>query len=810
MRTFRFAIRSLRRTPGFSATVVLTLALGIGLSTAVFTVANTMLVHRLPFRDQDRIIAMSGVTGDGSFANFPLRVDDFRDFARGANTLESIAFHGYEGSAASTFSENGQTYRIARSLVSGNFFDVIGAQPVIGRVLRPEDDVSGATSVGVISYRIWQQRFGGDSSVLNRSIIMHETGRAISIVGVMPKGMNYPRGADLWVPFIATATDTPEPTRLTSASTSIVARLRHGVHERDASAELTAFYQRPGARGFGSSAHAVVTPLPAFILGDTKLALIVVSAAAALLLLVTCVNVANLVLVRGLARVREVAVRMALGAARTRVIAQVFSESAVIAGAGAVCGTVIAATALRTFVALAPSGFPRLDEISLNASSLLIAIGITAIATILFATVPAMMTSRLDLTHALRSGSRDGGKGKQYSVVTEMLVGGQIALAVVMLSFAGLIGRSFVRMGQVDLAFTPDQVLVVELSSAGWSKDKEARIATVERLVERLSAIDAVSAVTPTMGVPLSPESGVLARIGPVGQTPAQVADNPVVNLEVAAPNYFDALGVRIVRGRTFTDDDRAGAQPVVVVSESSARHHWPNQDPIGKGFAGVRNPDGTPGQFTVVGVVADVRYRNFLDVRPSVYLPLRQSPFAKVPSTLLIRTAASAGAIAPALRQAIAEIDPRIEAASIAPLTTLLSVPLAQPRLNAILLGSFAFAAVALAAIGLFGVIARAVRQRTREFGIRMALGATSGSVSRMVIRRGLTIAAAGALTGLTVSLATGRVLASILFEVSPTDPTTLAAVVVGVLLVAALASFFPARAGSMINPATLLRGDE
>jgi predicted permease len=784
--------------------VVLTLALGIGVSTAVFTVANTMLVQRLPVRDQDRIVAMWGATGDGSFANFPLRVDEVREFARATNALESIAFHGYEGSAASAFRDNGRTYRISRSLVSGNFFDVLGVQPVIGRVLRDEDDVAGATSVGVISHRLWQQRFGGDTSVLDASIVMHETGRSIAIVGVMPRGLDYPRGTDLWVPFVATATDNAEPLRLTSAAASLVGRLRSGASGRDAAAELTAFYRRPGANALSSNVHAIVTPLPDRILGDTRLALIVVFATASLLLLVTCVNVANIMLVRGIARVRETAVRLALGASRTRVIARVFCESAVVAVFGAALGTAIAVASLNAFVALAPASFPRLDAISPDTSTWLIAIGVTGLATVLFATLPAVMSSRLDLTRALRAGSRDGGRGKQLAILTEMLVGGQVALAVVMLSFAGLVGRSFVRMGEVDLAFSPEDVLVVELSSSGRAEERSAAIATVERLSESVAAIDGVVAATPTMGVPLSPESGVLARIGPPGQTPSEIADNPVVNLEVVAPDYFDALGIEVIRGRAFSEDDRAGTPPVVVVSESAARYHWPNQNPIGKTFAGRADP------LTVVGVVADTRYRNFLDARSSVYLPLRQTPFPMMPSTLLVRTKVATGTIVPALSKAIAEVDPRIEVAAVTPLAGLLSVPLAQPRLNAILLAAFALTAITLATIGLFGVVARAVQQRIREFGIRMALGATVSSIARLVVGRAMLIAAVGALGGLAIAAASGRLMASMLYEVSPTDPATLLAVAAGVLLTTAIASFVPALSGTTAEPAALLRGDD
>ena len=797
----RVAARSLRRTPGFSFTAIATLALGIGLSTAVYTVADTLLLRELPVREQDRLVVLWGEKADGSFPHFPFDLRQAADFARGARSLESVAYAAYEGAWPTAFREGESITRLSRALVSGNFFDVLGARPVLGRGLRPEDDVIGAAPVIVLGHGAWRRQFGSDSGVIGRQIILHENGVAHTIVGVMPPGLEYPRAADLWAAVVPTRTRPGADS--TFAHVDLVGRLAPGATPAAVRAEATAFFASTPSFVAQSELRAVVQTLPRLILGDTRPAIIAFAVASLLILLITCINVANLLLVRGLARVQEVAVRSALGASRGRVLAQLLTENALLAIAGGALGLVVAKAVVAGFIALAPAGTPRLDEIQVNAGALTGALTITGFAMLLFAVAPAVMTSRVELQNALRSGTRQSA-GRRSRRTTEALVAGQIALALVVLAAAGLITRSLFELERAELSFEPSRLLIAELSIRSDRFDDAAKQrALLERVAPAVSGVPGVEAVSAVVAIPFAGSGGWDGRPAREGQTREEAAANPILNMEVVGPEYFEALGIRIVRGRSFTEADREGAPTVVMLSERAARHYWPGEDPIGKRLRMGPSP------LTVVGIVPETRYRDLRDARASIYFPLRQSFFPFAPTTLAIRTTSAPDALVPSIRRAIAETDPGVALASAAPFESYLDRPLAQPRLNALLLAVFAGAAVVLAAVGLFGVMATMVRQRARELGVRMALGATARDLRIMVMRRGLSIAIAGSALGLIAALLANRLLASLLYEVTPTDASTLAVVTLLLLAIAALATVIPARATTRIDAAAALRVD-
>ena len=802
LRDARIGLRTLRRTPGFALVAVLTLALGIGLSTAVFTVADALLLRPLPVHDQNRLVVLWAETHDGDF-HYPFEFPDARAFARRTQSLEHIALTAYEGAWPVSIQNAGRTSQMRRALVSGAFFDVLGAHSMLGRALRAEDDVVGAAPVVVLSYGAWQRWFGGDSAVLGRRIVMYQDGKAYTIVGVMPQGLDYPHGADIWAPLVPARTIAG--TDSTIADVDVIGRLRPGRTIADARNELTSYFGRAEAPSWQRDFHGVAHTLPELVLGDVRPALLAFAVAAGLLLLITCINVANLLLVRGLARMREIAVRSALGAGRRRIMGQLLIENVLLAIGGGALGVAVAAAAVRSFVAFAPAGVPRLHEIHLNATALAGAVGISGIAMLLFSLAPAVMTSRVALQQVLRSDTRQSA-GPRSRRVTEGLVMGQVALALLVLSAAGLIARSLIKLERAKLSLEPSHLLIGELAIRFDRYDSLAKqTAMLDQLVTHIQAIPGVRGVSPVVAPPFAGPGGWDGRPAAEGQTPAQAAANPVLNMEVVAPDYFTTLGIPIVHGRGFTDADREGAPPVVVLSESAARHYWPGGDPIGKRL---KMSNSAP-PLSVVGIVPDTRYRSLREARPSIYFPLRQSPFPYAPSKLVIRTSGPPADLVPTIRRVIGESAPGVALASAAPFATYLDGPLAQPRLNALLLAVFAAAAVVLAAVGLLGVMATMVRQRTRELGVRMALGATANDLRRMVLRRGLAIATIGVGAGLVGALLANRLLSAMLYEVSPTDGVTLA-VVAGVLLaVAVIASFIPARAITRIDPVSALRAE-
>jgi predicted permease len=807
----RIGLRTLGRTPGFALVAILALALGIGLSTAVFTVADALLLRPLPVHDQDRLVVLwgedrgqggHGDQGDHGFVHYPLGFNDATGFARRTRTLEQVAFVSYYGALEQPVRDGDQMTRLGRALVSGDFFDVLGTRPVIGRTLRPEDDVVGAAPVAVLSYAAWQSRFGGDPQVLGRQLRIFGDDMAYTIVGVMPQGLEFPSGTDFWAPIVAPASAEQRSFILLD----VLGRLRPSATAADARRELTAFFARPEASAWvRDHLGGVVGTLPRLIIGDVRPAMLVFAAAAGLILLITCINVANLLLVRGLARVREMAVRSALGARRARVMAQLLIENALLAIAGGILGVVVAAVAVRSFVAFAPDGIARLDEIHLNATVLAGALAITGLATLLFAVAPAVMTSRIHLQQVLRSDARQS-TGRRSRLATELLVVGQVALALLVLSAAGLIARSLMKLERAKLSLEPGHLLVGELALRFDQHDNVTRqTAMLETLLTRLRATPGVDGVSPVVAVPFSGSGGWDSRPSAEGQTAEAAAANPMLNVEVVDPDYFRTLGIPIIHGRRFTNADREGAPSVVMLSESAARHYWPGANPIGKRLE--VGPPKSKQTATVVGVVPDTRYRSLRDARATIYFPLRQSSFPYAPLTLVIRTSGPPAELVPTIRRVIGEAAPGVALVSAASFETYMEGPLAQPRLNTLLLAMFAGAAVALAAIGLFGVMTTMVRQRTRELGVRMALGATTGDLRRIVIRRGLVIATAGVGAGLVGALLANRLLSAMLYDVSPTDGLTLAAVAGLLLSVALLASVIPARSITRIDPVIALR---
>lgn len=800
LQDIRVAARSLRNTPGFALVAVVTLALGIGLSTAVFTVADALLLRRLPVRDQSHLVVLWGTRDRAS--DLPLNIVDGQEFVRGSRTMEQTALFLFNGAWPLPTRDGDQVTRLRRALVTGGFFDVLGVQPVLGRALRPSDDVRGAAPVLVLSYAAWRQRFNAEPHVLGRQVVMYDDGTPYTIVGVMPQGLDYPKGTDFWAPVVPAMS----PEGLSLMGFYVIGRLARAATPASAADELTAFFRRPEASTGNRDLRGVASQWQRLVIGDVRPALIAFAAAAGLLLLVTCINVANLLLVRGFARVREVAVRSALGASRGRIVSQLLTENALLAVAGGVLGVVLAAVAIRSFVAFAPAGVPRLDEIQVNVTALAGAVAITVVAMMLFALAPAILTSRTHLERALRSDTRQSAS-RRSRIATEALVAGQLALALLVLSAAGLITRSLMKLERADLSFEPSHLLIGELAwRSDVYSDASKERALLERLVPQLEALPGVQAVSPAVAVPFSGTGGWDGKPAAEGQSAEEAAANPILNMEVVTPDYFATLGIPLLRGRGFTDQDREGAPLAVVISQSAARYYWPGGDPIGRRFKMGPNLKQTA---TVIGVVPDTRYRDLRDARSSIYFPLGQASFPFTPTTLAIRTTGRPSDLVATIRRVITESEPGVALVSAAPFESFLAGPLAQPQLNAILLAVFAIAAVALAAVGLFGVIATMVRQRTQELGIRLALGAAPRDLWRMVMRRGLAIGIAGLVPGMIGALLANRLLVSLLYEVSPTDVVTLVGGAGLLLGIVGLASAAPAHLTTRVDPVLALRAE-
>jgi predicted permease len=803
----RFAFRTLFRSPGFTLTAALTLALGIGVTTLMFGVVNAVLLRPLPYPDQDRLMLVFNVSNNAPEVN-TIRATalDFEDYRTRARTFEAMAGHIGTGF---TFSGSGDPELVIGQLVTPDFFKVVGVTPALGRPFAPEEYTPGRENVVILSHGLWQRRFGGQASAIGSAVTIN--GRTWTIAGVMPRGFEYPAPRyQLWVPLPSPRTADLPPVNRAAHYIQIVGRLKPGVTHEQANAEIVSIASALAAQYPASNANltARAISLDEYNVRDVKMPLYVLLGAVGLVVLIACANVTNLLLARATSRHREVAIRQALGAARWRLVRQFLAETAVLYALGAGGALALASWGMSALVTLGPADIPRISEAALDGRVLAATLALSFVTALLFGLAPALQGAAGDPADALRAGGRSVSAGRSRQRFRVVLVVAEVALSVVLLIGAGLTLHSLMRLTSVDHGFDADGQLTfsVVLSPRRYP-DPQAMTATADRMLDRLAAIPGAASSGFTTALPLSGqniENGFTVE----GYTPRSADDNPVAGMRGVAGDYFTALGARVTAGRTFTAADRATSQPVAIVNEGFARRYLAGRDPVG---ARLRE-NGKAEWRTVVGVIADLKHAGpAAEARPEVSLPYSQlePSFMTTWSRgiyFVVRGQVPGTALVPQVRRELAAIDRDMPLNEVQPMSALASDAVSEPRFRTILLGAFAALAITLASIGVFGVLAYFVAQRTREIGIRVALGATSGDILRMIVGRGLAIAAIGLAIGLASAIPLSRAIESLLFEVKPLDPLTIALVVAGLTVVAGLASYLPARRALRIEPMTAL----
>jgi predicted permease len=811
IRNLRHAVAQLVRDLGFAAIAIVTHALGTGANTAVFSLVKATLLSPLPYEEADRLTAIWGPDrGESTHLslrevyNYPLETQSFSGIA------------GYQEYDAS-FTGGQEPELIRAGSATPNLFEVTRTHAMLGRVFTPADTAGGTSDVIVIGHGLWQRRFGGAPNIIGTSVQVN--GRARTIIGVMPPTFRLPadfsalRPTEAWVPEVV------NPANLGAwgnRSYSGLARLKDGVSATTASAELPLVAERWIKAGYvrsmpdgslGGLARRVI-PVDEFVTGQVRTSLLILFGSVAFVLLIACANVANLQLARADVRRREVAVRAALGAERGHIVMQLLTESVLLAIAGAAAGLAVAWAGLQIVVTLRPANLPRLDETTLDATVL----GFTAllaVATgILFGLLPALQLSRPDVTDILRDGGRTGTAGRSRQVARRALVVLQLASSVVLALAAGLLIRSLVELNQIDLGFNPHNVLTAQIQVPATDYPTPADVVRFHRqAVERVAGIGGVRAVGSVRVLPLARTIGDWSI--KIEGRPYVPEENPNGDYQAVTPGYFEAMGLKLIRGRFLTDADREDSMPAVVINETMAARYWPNEDAIGRQF--MMGTDDKP-WLTIVGIVGTVRHNAVVEEpRAEMYLAHSQLP-AHIRSaprgmTLVVRTEGNPLAIAGQVRDAVRSIDRNLPVSDIRAMDDVAAAALAQPRFVTFLLALFAATALTLAAVGIYGTISLLVSERTQEMGIRLALGANRPEILRLVLGQGMGLVAIGLAAGVAGAVALTRTLSGLVYGVGTLDPLTFVAVPVLLAGVALLACFLPARRAASVDPITTLR---
>jgi putative ABC transport system permease protein len=795
----RYALKTLAHAPGFTAVAVITLALGIGANTAIFSVVNGVLLAPLPYPEPDGLVRV-WETSDGG-GDIHIAWANYLDW-REAESFESIALHpSFAFGGASTVIGGDQPVRVLVSAVTMDFFRTMGVDPELGRVPTPEEHALGAPGVAVVSHDFWQTLLGGAEQLGERTL--RSGSEVFDVVGVMPPGFRYPVDTDVWI-----ATERYEQgMSRTSHNSAMVGRLRDGVTVEEANAELDGMTAALKEQ-FGEEVDATgvnVRTLREELVGTTRQPLLLMLGAAALVLLVACTNLASTLLARASARRREIAIRSSVGAARPQIVRQMLIESLVLSVAGAAVGVLLALVVLRSLLTLGPE-LPRVAEVGLHPAVL----GFTALIAIatafVFGIVPALRATRTEAVDALRSGG-SAGFGARDGWIWQGLVSTEVALAVMLLVSAGLLAQSFAAVMSIDPGMEPRGVLTVDLSIPSSNHpDDTALAAFYQRLLDEIQALPGVEAAGAINHLPLGGAS-INGAFAIDGRGPQEA----YVDYRAVMPGYFEAMGIPVLRGRAYTDADRAGAPGVIVVSEEFARFYFPNEDPLGKRIGSFANDGWVYGTewLTIIGVVGNVRHGGLTtDPRREIYVNGLQRPMRVRSGVVVARTAGNPADLVAPIRARLAALDPDVPA-EYAALESIVAASVADRRFLMIVLGVFAAVALALSAVGIYGVVSYGVERRTREMGIRLALGAPPARVRALVIRNAMTMVLFGMIAGLVGAWLLNRTFASLLWQITPNDPWTVAGVVALLIAVAWLASYVPARRGARVDPLVTMRAE-
>jgi putative ABC transport system permease protein len=802
----RLACRGLRRARAFTVAAVLTLALGIAGTTVMFALIQGVLLRPLPVHEQDRLIVAWKEVRSSGFAHYPFGNTEIESVAEASQLLEKAAGVTRNGVGRSVVVDNGVSSYANVALVTGGFFDVLAVQPILGRALTPADEKDGAENVIVLSSGLWQRRYGASREVIGRRVMMGE--QPFTIVGVMPPDLDYPTGVEVWMTTSSVPTSGPfgDAAR---REVNLIARLRPGVTIEQATSEIAGLTQRLEAAAPADTLRGLIPVVRSFVdvvVGDVRTAMVALFGAVGLVLLIASANVANLLLMRGEARRGELAVRVALGAGRGRILRQVLAESLVLAAVAGVAGFAVTWWSLRALITLVPDGLPRVESVRIDATVVLFSIAVVFVTALLAGLAPALLSIRADLVSQLRSGGR-GATGAAAAHGRRTLVVAQVALAVTIVAAAGLLIRSVLRLQSVDLGLPAHRLVLIELDMPQTKYTERRRHAQfLDDVTARLEAVPAISAATPVNVSPFSGQGWDLPRFTADGQSAEQAAANPSLNLESIHPNYFETFEVLLVHGRAFTAADREGAIDVAIVSDDLATRTWPGENPIGKRLK-MGGPDSQGTWYTVVGVAAQTRYRELASPRATLYLPAAQ--FQMTATMLVLRTTAPLELVASLARDRVRTVDSDVQVMRVAPFTEMLARPLARPRFNALLLSIFGVAALLLSTVGLYAVMAAYVRQRDREIALRLALGATATGVRRFVLAEAVRLAGLGAVIGLAGAVSASRLLRGMLFDVDPLDPLTILGAALLLIAASALASYVPVRRATHVDAMAMLRSE-
>ena len=789
----RYAIRQLLKAPGFTAVAVLTLALGIGATTAIFSVVNGVMLRPLPYPESDRLVRVMEIVPQ--YGRFSVAPANFLDWRQQNTVFERMAT--YVGGNDTLLGSDGPE-RVTRTSVSWDIFDLLRVAPALGRTFRADEDQPKKNAVVVLSDRMWQRRFGGDPTILGRTITL--SGTPVTIIGVMPADFYFPsRETEFWQPIALNAATASRGGHFLD----VIARLKPTVLVQQADAEMKIIAQRLAQQYPQNSANesAETVALRDLIIGPIKPMLLTLLAAVAVVVLIACANVANLLLARASVREKEMAIRSAMGAARSRIVMQMLTESLVLSVFGGSLGLLLAYLAIGPIQSLSAGSIPRVLDVTLDRTVLGFTLLLSVGTALLFGLVPGWQASRGGVGAVLKEGGRSSATSGGRWVRSGLLVA-EVALSIVLLVGAALLLRSFARITAVDPGFQPEKVLAFRVALPPTAyPEPHHRISFYDRLLEKIQATPGIEAVGMVQTLPI--REGYTLSVAIKGRPPAAPGSEFSGNYRAISAGYFKAMGIPVLRGRALTERDTATSPMVTVVDEAFAKRHFPNEDPIGQGLD-IGN--GTDGFYEIVGVVGSVRHEG-LDAasNPTMYVPYPQEVFGTM--WLLVRTSGDPSQYVAMARQAVRAIDGSLPAFSIMPLTDVVSDSVAQRRFSMMLLALFALVALFLAAVGLYGVVAYTVSQRTQEIGLRMAIGAQRSDVLRMVVGGGMKFAVIGTIVGVGGALWLATLIASMLYGVTPFDPASYVTTAGVLLTVAALACYVPARRAMAVDPLTALR---